>query len=86
MREIADECSTVLLLPGSPGLLGCARVVGINKCDVYIAHDELLLTYHTTYDATYRHERSHCNDYQHDVLGKNWYDPKRIAPAFEAKY
>jgi hypothetical protein len=61
--DIAAACPTIKVPPWS-AMLGCSRITP-TRCEVYIAHDDLLQAYRTTYDVTWRHERGHCNGWRH---------------------
>jgi hypothetical protein len=64
IRGVTAMCDTVKLSPWSHGLLGCA-LIKRDSCDVYIAYDDLLFAYRTSYDVMWRHERGHCNGWRH---------------------
>jgi len=64
IRGVTAMCDTVKLPPWSRGLLGCVRIKR-DSCDVYIAHDDLLFAFRTSYDVIWRHERGHCNGWRH---------------------
>jgi len=61
---LKSECR--IGLPGGANThTACAHRYGTRYCAMIIAYDDILNRYRISYDATFRHERAHCNGWHH---------------------